>query len=379
MSLPDGAVILQVLPALRSGGVEQGTVEMVRAITAQGGRALVASAGGPLVASVEAAGGRHVTLPLATKNPLRIWRNAAALARLVRDEGVTLVHARSRAPAWSALLAARRTGARFLTTYHAPYSAGLPGKRLYNSVMARGERVIAISQFVAGLVQAQHGVRSGRIRLIPRGVDPERFDPAAVSADRVAALRTQWGLRADRPVVLLPGRLSRWKGHDKLIEALRWSRTPGLVAVFAGPLDRRDRYVATLRRLAEASDVAERVRFVGQCDDMPAAMLLADVVVSPSVAPEGFGRVVIEAQAMRRPVIATEHGGGAETVSHGQTGWLVPPADPVALASAIDRVLALPAAERDRVAAAARRSVLARYTTAAMQRATIAVYAELLE
>ena len=378
MPLPDGAVILQVLPSLRSGGVEQGTIDMVSAIVAAGGRALVASAGGPMVKAVEAAGGRHVTMPLSSKNPVRIWRNAALLARLIRDERVRIVHARSRAPAWSALLATRRTEARFLTTYHAPYGENLPGKRFYNGVMARGERVIAISQFIADLVQSQYRVRSGRIRLIPRGVDPVRFDPDAVSDERVAALRTQWGLSPGRPIVLLPGRLSRWKGHDKLIEALRWSRTPNLTVVFAGPLDARDRYVGQLRQLVEASGVAERVRFAGQCNDMPAAMLLADVVASPSIEPEGFGRTVIEAQAMRRPVIATDHGGAAETVAHGQTGWLVPPANPMTLAAAIDLALALPPAELEAVGAAARRSVLTRYTTDAMQRATIAVYAELL-
>ena len=195
---------------------------------------------------------------------------------------------------------------------------------------------------------------------------------------RTDTLRQAWGLSPEQRCVLLPARLSRWKGQDVLIEALRWIRTPGLVCVFAGPLHDRDRFVSQLRARAKALRVADRVYFVGACDDMPAGLALADLVVSASTEPEGFGRTVIEAQAMRRPVIATDHGGAAETVEHGVTGWRVAPGDPVALAAAIDRILALPTAERVAVCVAARRAVLARYTTEAMQLATLSVYAELL-
>ncbi|WP_270937386.1 glycosyltransferase, partial [Falsiroseomonas oryzae] len=217
--------ILQVLPTLVSGGVERGTVEIAEAIAAAGYRALVASAGGPLARQVEQVGGGHVTLPLDTKAPLAIWRNAAALAELVRREEVAILHARSRAPAWSALIAARRTGAHLVTTYHGTYNEGFPGKRLYNSVMARGERVIAISRFIAELIEARHGTPPERIRLIPRGVDPRRFDPGAVPPARVLAQREAWGAAPGQRVVLLPGRLTRWKGGMVLVDAL--ARLPG--------------------------------------------------------------------------------------------------------------------------------------------------------
>ena len=190
--------VLQVLPSLVSGGVERGTLEIAEAIIDAGGRALVASAGGPLVGRLERLGARHVMLPLRTKAPLGILRNAAALARLVRAEKVGIIHARSRAPAWSAWLAARRTGAHFVTTYHGTYNEGFPGKRLYNSVMARGERVIAISEFIAAHVRERHGVAAARIRIIPRGVDQRRFDPALVPAERLAALRVEWQLPEGR-------------------------------------------------------------------------------------------------------------------------------------------------------------------------------------
>ncbi len=378
MFLPPGAVVLQVVPRLESGGVERGTIEIVQAIAASGGRALVASEGGRLVPAVMRAGGRHIALPLASKNPAWMWRNAETLTELIRAEGVRIVHARSRAPAWSALLAAQRTGARFVTTYHGVYDEGLPGKRAYNAVMARGELVIAISHYVETLLISRHGVDPARIRVIPRGVDPALFDPAHVEPDRMAKLAAAWRLPDAGPTVMLPARLSRWKGQGVLIDAMARLRHHAASCVLVGPLDGREGFAQALERRADRTGLAGRLRLAGQCDDMPAALMLADVVVSASTEPEGFGRAVIEGQAMARPVIATDHGGAAETVEHGVTGWRVPPGDPGALADAIDHALALSPAAREALGARARESVLQRYTTRAMQEATIEVYRELL-
>jgi glycosyltransferase involved in cell wall biosynthesis len=369
--------VLQVLPALGAGGVERGTLEIADALLRAGLRAIVASAGGALVARLEGLGARHVTLPLGTKSPLGIWRNAAALDALVRQEGVAILHARSRAPAWSAWLAARRGGAHFLTTYHGTYNEGLPGKRLYNSIMARGERVIAISRFIAEHLQARHGIDPARIRVIPRGVDEGLFDPALVAADRMARLRAQWGVPEGRPVVMLPGRVTRWKGQAVLVEAM--SRLPGdAMALLVGDGQARAGFRDELQARIAALGLAERVRLVGHADDMPAALLLADVVVHASTDAEAFGRTVIEAQAMERCVIASDLGGPRETVEDGVTGWRVPPGDPTALAAAIGRALVLPAADRAVMGARARATVLVNYTTARMQAATLAVYRELL-
>jgi glycosyltransferase involved in cell wall biosynthesis len=369
--------VLQVLPALGSGGVERGTLEIADALVRSGLRAIVASAGGALVPRLEALGARHVTLPLATKSPLGIWRNADALAALVREEGVSILHARSRAPAWSAWLAARRSGAHFVTTYHGTYNEGVPGKRFYNSVMARGERVIAISHFIADHLRARHGTDPARIRIIPRGVEEAAFDPTCVDPARIAALRTAWAVPQGRPVVMLPGRLTRWKGQGVLVEAM--ARLPGdALALLVGGAQGRAGFVDELQTRIAALGLADRVRLVGHVDDMPAALLLADVVVHASTDAEAFGRTVIEAQAMRRCVIASDLGGPRETVAEGVTGWRVPPGDSGALAGAIARVLAMPAAERAAMGARARAAVLAGYTTARMQAATLAVYRELL-
>ena len=373
-----GMIVLQVLPALDTGGVEKGTLEMVQAIAGAGGTALVASAGGRMVRQMERAGGRHVLLPLASKNPLRILRNAGRLAALIRAERVTLVHARSRAPAWSAWLAARRTGVHFITTAHGVYREDFPGKRRYNAVMARGERVIAISHHVARQLIARHRLDPARIRVIPRGVDPEAFDPGRIGGERIAALAAALRLPDGAKVVMLPGRLTRWKGQAVLIDALARMARLDAVAVLVGSDQGRHRYAAELVARAAALGVADRVRLAGHCDDMPAALALADVVVNASTDPEPFGRTVIEAQAMGRPVIVPDHGGVAETVAPGATGWLVPPNDSAALAAALDRALAMDEAERDALGKRARASVIASYTTARMQAATLAVYRELL-
>jgi len=376
--LPPGTVVLQVLPSLETGGVERGTVEITQAIVAAGGTALVASEGGRLVGAIERAGGRHVRLPMATKNPVAIWRNAARLAQLIGTARVSIVHARSRAPAWSALMAARRTGARFVTTYHGVYNEGVPGKRRYNAVMARGDRVIAISRYVAGLLVTRHGMDASRIRIIPRGVDPALFDPAAVSGPRIALLAEAWRLPDGAPVVMLPARLTRWKGGSVLLDAVARLGRNDVCCVLVGATQGRERFARQLEAQAHALGIADRLRLVGHCDDMPAALMLADVVVSASLDPEGFGRAVIEAQAMARPVIATDHGGAAETVEHGVTGWRVPPGDADALAVALEHALNLPSADCQALGERARASVCAHYTTAAMQAATLDVYRELL-
>jgi glycosyltransferase involved in cell wall biosynthesis len=365
--------ILQVLPRLVSGGVERGTIEIAEAIARAGYVSLVASAGGPMAEELPRVGAEHVTLPLARKDPLALWRNAALLAELARERNVALIHARSRAPAWSAWLAARRARCRFVTTYHGAYSEGFPGKRLYNSVMARGERVIAVSGFIAKVIEERHLPDSDIIRIIPRGADLRRFDPALVEPARAAALRAAWGVAPDAPLLLLPARLTRWKGQAVLVEAMARVPPPA-VAVLVGEGGLRDE----LEALVAARGLAGRVLLPGHVEDMPAAYAAADLVLHASTEAEAFGRTVVEAGAMARPVIASDLGAPRETVCAPTTGWLVPPGDPAALADAILRALAEPPEARAAMGRAAREWVLSRFTTDAMQRATLAVYAELL-
>jgi glycosyltransferase involved in cell wall biosynthesis len=243
--------------------------------------------------------------------------------------------------------------------------------------MARGDRVIAISHFIAETIVARHGTDRGRIRVIPRGVDMRLFDPALVDPARMESLRREWALPKGRPVVMLPGRLTRWKGQSVLVEAM--ARLPGdAIAVLVGGAEGREAFRAELETLIAARGLQDRVRLVGHASDMPAALLLADIVIHASTDAEAFGRTVIEAQAMERPVIASDLGAPRETVEEAVTGWRVAPGDPGALAQAIGWVLGMPAEERAASGVRARQSVIDRYTTRAMQDATIAVYRELL-
>ena len=370
------SAVLQVLPRLVTGGVERGTVEITQALTNAGWKAVVASAGGPMVREIERAGGVHVTLPLASKNPLVIHANIGRLAQVIRDHNIDIVHARSRAPAWSARAAAKRTGVHFVTTFHNAYGAENAVKRLYNSVMARGELVIAISGFVADHITAVYGVPRERIRVIHRGVDIKRFDPEKVRAERIIKLMEEWRLPDGMPVVMLPGRLSRWKGHLVLIEAMVHLNRPAVQCLLVGAGSAG--YRKAISDAISRSRAPGNFRILDNCNDMAAAYKLADVVISPATEPEGFGRVIVEAQAMGRPVIATGHGGAIETVIDKETGWLVPPGDSEALAKAIARALDLSPEERRAMAARAIEHIRKDFTSDTMAARTIAVYEELL-
>jgi glycosyltransferase involved in cell wall biosynthesis len=370
--------ILQVVPTLDSGGVERTAVDVARAVVAAGGAAFIATAGGRLVAEAERLGARVVIGPYQSKNPLAIWRNASRLTAIVRDQRVSLVHARSRAPAWSALWAARRAGVPFVTTYAGIHKAGNALKRTYNAVMVRGDTVIANSAYTAAHVLAEHKVEPAKLVTIPRGIDIDVFTPSNVASQRVAKLRERWQVGA-LPVVLLPGRLTRLKGHTTFLEALSKLPHRNFAAVLAGGGgEDRDRYVDELHGQAARLGLQRNLRIPGHIDDMPAAYLAADVVVSPSTVPESFGRTPVEAQAMGRPVVASALGGQLETVEHGVTGFLVPAFDAVALASSIERALTMDKAARDAMALVARKRVLERYTLEAMCAATLDVYRKLL-
>jgi glycosyltransferase involved in cell wall biosynthesis len=381
--------VLQVIPALDTGGAELSTVEIAAALVAAGARALVATEGGRLATRIEAAGGEIVPFPAATKNPLRIYANAAALARLITGEAVDLVHARSRAPAWSARLAARRTGRPFVTTYHGAYAENGPLKRAYNRIMATGDLVIANSQYTADLIAARYGTPAGRLRVIHRGVDETAFDRAQVPRARIAALRDAWGvpegLRGSAPVVLQAARLTRWKGQTVLIDALARLARRDVVAILAGDDQGRTGYRAELLAQIAAHGLDGRVRLVGHVEDMPAAFAAADVAVVASVEPEAFGRTAIEAQRMGCPVVATGIGAPPETVcapprvaAAARTGWLVPPGDPTALAAALDEALALDPATRAALGDRAAAHAAASFTLDRMRGATLAVYDDLL-
>jgi glycosyltransferase involved in cell wall biosynthesis len=370
--------VLQILPRLVSGGVERGTIEIAAALAAAGWGSYVASAGGKMTHELTRHGAIHVTLPLAAKNPLVMHGNVARLAALIKEHDIDIVHARSRAPAWSAWAASRRTGRHFVTTFHNAYGDATRLRRWYNSVMGRGERVIAISHFVAGHAATTYGIGADRLRVIHRGVDLARFDPQRISAERLIQLARQWRLPDDRPIIMLPGRLTRWKGQLDLVGAIAALGRRDVLCLLAGSDEGRPAFRRELETTIAARGLGEVFQLVDDCNDMPAALMLADVVVSASNRPEGFGRVIVEAQAMGRPVVATDHGGARETVLPDETGWLVPPGDPQALAGAIAEALALSVDERAILAERAIAHARERFGIERMCAETLAVYGEIL-
>lgn len=384
-----GATIMQIIPELEAGGAERTTVDIAGGLVHAGARALVATTGGRLVAELQAKGGDWIEFPAKTKNPLRMYWNIRKLTKILRKENVQLIHARSRAPAWVAYFAAKRLGLPFVTTYHGSYSAKSAAKTLYNSIMARGDVVIANSIYTGELIRANHPVSNGKIRVIYRGTDLNAFSSSNISSDRVFKMRSSWGLIADERVVLLAARLTPWKGARVLIEAaclLKKRGVQNVVYVLAGDPQGRSSYIKELDDMVLRRGLSGIVRRVGHVDDIAAAVFTASVITVPSTAPEAFGRVAVEAQALGTPVIVSDLGAVPETVlappsvpAEQRTGWHVKPADPEELADAIESALSLRPSSLEALAVRARRHVGQLFSLDRMVGDTLDIYAALIE
>ncbi len=369
--------VVQVLPELESGGVERGTLEMGRCLAGQGHTSLVISQGGQMVAELENRGSRHLRMNWIGEKSPRCLLHLPALRRLFVSRRVDIVHLRSRLPAWVALMAVkslppdRRPAV--VTTFHGYYSVNA-----YSAVMTRGQKVIAISRGIADHLRKVYGVARSRIRIIHRGIDENLFSPAGISDNRLARARAWMGVDDTRPLILLPGRVTFVKGHDLLLKALAGLKDLQWRAVFLGHRDTASRYCRELESLRLRLGLSERVVFAPPFDDMPAAHAASTVVVSATSArPEAFGRVVVEAQAMGKPVVASAHGGSLETVRHGMTGFLFEPGDHLQLRRRLKQILNNRETAEE-MGRRGRRWVLQNFTTANMCRKTMAVYREVL-
>jgi len=383
-----GRTILQIIPHIDAGGAERTTIDIAAALVRAGARALVASEGGRLAGELQAVGGVAVPFPAASKNPISMLLNTRRLARLLLNEGVDIVHARSRAPAWVALGACRIAGRPLVTTFHGAYGGRSSLKLRYNSVMARGDFVIANSHFTADMIARLYPQARQRIRVIHRGTDLARFSPAAIDPARVARLREVWGVSPHERIVLLAARLTNWKGQKVLIEAARLLKAQGLEGVrfiLAGDAQGRTAYVRELDAQIEKSGLAGNVSRVGHCADMPAALVAASIVAVPSTEPEAFGRSAVEAQAMGTLVVVSDLGAVAETVRappqsppEARTGWRVPAGDAPALAKALRTALDLGASSRETLARRARAHVEGSFSLEKMTHETLGVYLDAL-
>jgi glycosyltransferase involved in cell wall biosynthesis len=380
---------MQIIPRLDTGGAELSAIEINSAVVAAGGRSIVVTEGGRMADRITTDGGELQIMRTATKNPFRIMRNVSNIRLVAMLEGVDLIHARSRAPAWSALIAARQAEIPFVTTYHGAYAEKSRLKNLYNSVMARSDIVIANSHYTSRLIQARYGTPDARIRVIHRGVDEAQFDPAKVSAERLAALRVRFGLAPGQKMILQAARLTSWKGQSVLIDAAARLAQAGKLddaaVILAGDAQGRDDYTSRLEADIARLGLTGKVRLAGHVDDIPAALALAWVAVIASTEPEAFGRSVTEAAAMGCPAIATDIGAPPETVlappnvvNGEMTGWLVPPGDAAELCLRLSQALALTTAQRAVLGGRARAHILRNFSLTSMKQATLATYDKLL-
>ncbi|MBP5321642.1 MAG: glycosyltransferase family 4 protein [Kiritimatiellae bacterium] len=360
--------IVQILPALDEGGVERGTVELNAALVAHGFRSTVISSGGRLVDAVERAGGRHISLPVKSKNPLTAFSRMRRLRRVLMDLAPDVVHFRSRVPGWLTVWANRTLHLPLVSTVH-----GFNSVSPYSRVMTMGDRVICPSTSVVAFIKQHYGTPEEKIRLVYRGINPDAFDPERLDRAWMAAFVDRFGLR-DRFIVLGVGRITQLKGYDVLIRATAKAaeRLPAIKTVIVGGAESaRQAYAESLEALVRELHLEDRVVFAGSQSRMAEIYALGNVLVSGNQAkPEAFGRSMAEALAMGCPVIATRFGGALDIVREGIDGWLIPPGDVDALAdhlvqAASTRWFGL------------RQGAMARFALERMVEGTLAVYQEL--
>jgi glycosyltransferase involved in cell wall biosynthesis len=372
-------VLLQVLPALESGGVERGTIDIANAAANNGFQSLVVSAGGRMLKNNSSKLFTHIELPLNTKNYFSIKANSKKIEDIINEYDVDIVHARSRAPAWSAYWAAQNTGTKFITTFHGTYGLSGLGKKKYNSVMTKGNKIIAVSEFIARHIQDNYHTYSKNIEIIHRGIDLDIFNSENVNTARTLQILEQSRLPEDVPIILLPGRITEWKGQLQLIEAIKKIRHLKFYCILVGDDKRGGRYRKKLEHAIKKYHLSNMVRIMPNVSDMAALYKISDIVISASTHPEAFGRVSTEAQSMGRMLIATDHGGSKETVIHNDTGWLVEPRNPQAMADAIKHVLSITPMERAVIAENAIKNIRSNFSLEKMQDKTLQLYHSLLD
>ena len=370
--------VLQVLPHLNSGGLVSGAIEVSEALQKSGMRSFVASEGGRREREITRRGGKVFNFSLGSKNPLIIFLNIYKLSRIIKKYKINIIHARSRAPAWSAYFAAKKMGIPFVTTFHGTYSIQNNLKKKYNSVMVKADKVIAISSFINKHILSNYKVDQEKIVTVHRGINIEKFDYLKVSNERLIAFSKKFNIPEDSFVILLPGRITRWKGHILLIEAISKLKRSDIICLFVGDLQGRNKYFAELNKTIDKFKLKNNFRIIANQSDMSVIYKLSDVVVSASLEPEAFGRVVAEAQAMGRPTVAVNHGGGPEIIIDGETGWLFRPGDANDLADKVNKALNLNINDREKMSVKAIERAKLNFNNEMMCAKKLNIYAELI-
>ena len=377
--------VLQVIPKLGYGGAESGCYDIAHYLPENDCESYVATSGGELLKFVDKKKVKIIKLPVHSKNPLIIFINFLALIWVILINNISIVHARSRAPAWSCLLAAKITGRKFVTTFHGTYNFNSKIKKFYNSVMVRSDLIIAGSNFIFSHIKENYTKyldAKKKLLVIFRGINVDYFDPTTKLDSDEKKLLNKWQIEKDKKIILLPGRLTGWKGQEVFIEAVNLVNIElgyeAFYAVILGSDQGRDLYKKKLIRLTEQHRLINQIKFIDHCKDMALAYKVSDIVVSASIEPEAFGRVAVEAQSMERPIIASNIGGSNETVIDEKTGFLFESNNPKSLSKKILKVLSMDEASLQSIGKEGRKNIIQKFNVEKMCFSTYSEYKRII-
>ena len=377
--------VLQVIPKLGYGGAETGCYDLAHYLPENDCGSYIVTSGGELLKFIDKKKVKIIKLPVHSKNPLIIFINFLALVGVILINNISIVHARSRAPAWSCLLAAKITGRKFVTTFHGTYNFNSKIKKFYNSVMVRSDLIIAGSNFIFSHIKENYNKyldAKKKLLVIFRGINVDYFDPTSKLDSDEKKLLKEWQIEKDKKIILLPGRLTGWKGQEVFIEAVNLVNIElgyeAFFAVILGSDQGRDLYKKKLIRLTEQHRLVNQVKFIDHCKDMALAYKVSDIVVSASIEPEAFGRVAVEAQSMERPIIASNIGGSNETIIDEKTGFLFKSNNAKSLSIKILKVLSMDEVSLQSIGKEGRKNIIQKFNVEKMCFSTYSEYKRLL-
>jgi glycosyltransferase involved in cell wall biosynthesis len=377
--------VLQVIPKLGYGGAETGCYDIAHYLPENDCGSFIVTSGGELLKFIDKKKVKIIKLPVHSKNPLIIFINFLALVAIILVKNISIVHARSRAPAWSCLLAAKITGRKFVTTFHGTYNFNNKIKKFYNSVMVRSDLIIAGSNFIFSHIKDNYTKylnAKKKLLVIFRGINVDYFDPTTKLDSDEKKLLKKWQIEKDKKIILLPGRLTGWKGQEVFIEAINLVNIElgyeAFYAVILGSDQGRDLYKKKLIRITEQHRLNNQVKFIDHCNDMALAYKVSDIVISASIEPEAFGRVAVEAQSMEKPIIASDIGGSNETIINEKTGFLFESSNAKSLSEKILKVLSMDETLLQSIGKEGRKNIIQKFNVEKMCFSTYSEYKRIL-
>ncbi|MDB3871858.1 glycosyltransferase family 4 protein [Candidatus Pelagibacter sp.] len=377
--------VLQVIPKLGYGGAETGCYDLAHYLPENNCSSYIVTSGGELLKFIDRKKVKVIKLPVHSKNPFLILFNSIALIFIILLNNISIVHARSRAPAWSCFFATKITRRKFVTTFHGTYNFKNSIKKFYNSVMVRSDLIIAGSNFIFSHINQNYPKYldlKKRFLVIFRGINVDYFDSSTTLDSEENRLISDWEVDKNKKIILMPGRLTAWKGQETFIEALNLVNKElgydSFNAVILGSDQGRDIYTKKIKRLAEQYRLTSQLKFIEHCKNMPLAYKISDIVVSASVEPEAFGRVAVEAQSMEKPIIASDIGGSNETISDNVTGFLFQSGNAEALSKKIVEALQLDESRLKSIGIEGRKNIIKKFNVEKMCFSTYSEYKKLL-